>query len=470
MRTLGLAILAACAAQLLADNVFARAGALSNPTPITIVDNANASLYPSTIVVPGSGAITNVSVSLIGFTHPRVSDLTVLLVAPSGRKIQMLAHAPGAASALSFLAISDAGRPVAGDQFLKVPYRCTLIPGPEVMPAPAPGLPYDTSFASLIGEEGGGTWSLFVRDNVSGQAGLIAGGWTLSLNEQPISPVHSEFSYQGVLKENGVALNGLFDVKADLWRSPISVIPGDLVASSTSLGVAVSNGVFSTRFAPSESVLTDGRALWVELSVKGPGDAAFVKLSPREPIAATPLAAFALASESSEFAEIAQSVAFQNVSGVPSNVANAFSPWQDAGANSIFFNTAGSVFIGATTGSSKLTVNGRLESTNGGVKFPDGTVQTTAATPLQIIGSKSVTTTLGNIAAGAELNVGISFTGTSFETTDVVVVSPSGNLPTDVGIQYARVVSATSVQFKLRNHGAGVANVPSLTYTVKVIR
>jgi len=338
------------------------------------------------------------------------------------------------------------------------------------MPAPAPGLPYESSFASLIGEDSGGTWSLYIRDNVSGEAGLVADGWSLGLNNSNFAPVHSEFSYQGVLKQAGVPLSGLFDVKADLWKNPISTIPGDLVGSSTSLGVAVTNGVFSTRFAPFESVLLTGQSLWVEISVKGPGDASFVKLSPREAISSTPVATYAMFAESADFAALAQSVSWFNITSVPPNVENAFSPWQDAGANSIFFNTPGSVFIGATAGSSKLTVNGRIESTNGGVKFPDGTVQTTAATTMQIIGSKTITFTVGSIAAGAELTVLISFSGTSFETTDVAVLSPGSNLPADVGIEYVRVASAISVQFRLRNHGAVAANVPSMTYTAKVIR
>ena len=40
-----------------------------------------------------------------------------------------------------------------------------------------------------------------------------------------------------------------------------------------------------------------------------------------------------------------------------------------------------SVGIGMTDPTEKLTVNGRIESTSGGIKFPDGTVQTTAAAP-----------------------------------------------------------------------------------------
>jgi formylglycine-generating enzyme required for sulfatase activity len=53
--------------------------------------------------------------------------------------------------------------------------------------------------------------------------------------------------------------------------------------------------------------------------------------------------------------------------------------WTVAG-NDMYSAVSGNVGIGTTTPSEKLTVAGRIETTNGGVKFPDGTVQTTAST------------------------------------------------------------------------------------------
>ena len=40
----------------------------------------------------------------------------------------------------------------------------------------------------------------------------------------------------------------------------------------------------------------------------------------------------------------------------------------------------GNVGIGNTTPANRLSVDGIIESTSGGIKYPDGTVQTTAAT------------------------------------------------------------------------------------------
>jgi len=70
---------------------------------------------------------------------------------------------------------------------------------------------------------------------------------------------------------------------------------------------------------------------------------------------------------------------FQNVSAgiIASNGANiAISP---AGVSNTIFTTSGNVGIGTTSPGQKLSVAGTIESTTGGIRFPDGTTQTTAA-------------------------------------------------------------------------------------------
>lgn len=63
-------------------------------------------------------------------------------------------------------------------------------------------------------------------------------------------------------------------------------------------------------------------------------------------------------------------------------------------------STGGNVGIGTTNPGQKLTVAGTIESTSGGVKFPDGTTQTTAASGSATIADASVTQTKLKTATG----------------------------------------------------------------------
>lgn len=446
------------------------AATFSNSTAITINDNANASLYPSTITVPSSLTIQNIAVSLHQLSHPRISDLTVVLVSPSGKAVQLLANAPGSITSAFTLTIADSGRPLNGEPMLKVPYRPTLVPGPVLMPPPAPALPYLSSFDSLIGDNAAGAWSLFVRDNVTGEVGSISDGWSLTINGPISSFLSTEYAYQGMLRNAGGPLSGVYDVRADLWRNPSSTMPQDKVASSTAFAVPIENGVFTTRFAPPASTF-DGRALWVEIAVKGPGDPDFVVLDGRAPLTAVPYASYALRADEADFAQDVASVNWGVITNIPSNVLNAFSPWA-ANGTAISNTNTGNVLIGTTTGTSKLTVNGTIESTTGGIRFPDDTVQTTAAvtSPVVVVASGTATVDFASVSAGGETALSIGIAGGGLLLTDVVIVSPQTDLPADFGFEFARVTTATQIKLRIRNHGTAAVDPPSLTFSYKVIR
>ena len=86
-------------------------------------------------------------------------------------------------------------------------------------------------------------------------------------------------------------------------------------------------------------------------------------------------------------------------------------------------DTAGNVGIGTTSITETLTVAGIVESTSGGIKFPDGSVQTTAAagsTPSTTVRTSSVTVgpTTCCRTATANCNADEVVTGGGFQRAD----------------------------------------------------
>src|SRR5688572_5164563 len=168
----------------------------SNTTAITITDGpvapAPASPYPSTITISGlTGTVTNVTLTISGFTHPRPADVDMLLVGPGGHTFVFCSDVGGslASNAVSNLTItfSDAGasqlptspsNPVTGT-FKPTNYGAIE----DIFPSPAPASPYNSAgpfgasiFSVFNNTSPNGTWSLYVVDDaLGGVTGSISG-------------------------------------------------------------------------------------------------------------------------------------------------------------------------------------------------------------------------------------------------------------------------------------------------------
>ncbi len=153
--------------------------------------------YPSSITVAGlSGAVSNVSVTLNGFSHTYPHDVGVLLVGPKGQKIVVMADSGGYAVAGVTYTFNDYAAtglteypPDPTPSGTYKPSNCGS--GDATFPAGAPSGPYATALAICNGANPNGQWSLYVQDGSYGDSGSIANGWALAFNlaTSPQAPV-----------------------------------------------------------------------------------------------------------------------------------------------------------------------------------------------------------------------------------------------------------------------------------------
>jgi subtilisin-like proprotein convertase family protein len=163
---------------------------VSNITPITINDvglNPTAATpYPSTIVVAGLGNITDVNVTISGFTHTFPDDVDMLLVGPGGQQATIWSDVGGGTDALNItVTMDDAAAsvlPTAGPLVSGTfqPTNDATSGADAAFPAPAPAATGTSALSVFNGTSPNGTWSLYIVDDADGDAGSIAGGWSLT--------------------------------------------------------------------------------------------------------------------------------------------------------------------------------------------------------------------------------------------------------------------------------------------------
>jgi hypothetical protein len=152
---------------------------------VTIPTSGAATPYGSTNLVSGiSGNITKVTVGLFGYSHTFPSDVSMLLVGPTGKAIVLLSRA-GAGFSINnlFLTFDDAAANSV-PQFAAMTdgvFKPTDYKPSDAYPGPAPVGPYGSTLSEFNGTDPNGAWSLFVYDEISPDSGAINSGWTLSI-------------------------------------------------------------------------------------------------------------------------------------------------------------------------------------------------------------------------------------------------------------------------------------------------
>ena len=190
----------------------------SNTNGFTIPDSGVASVYPSAINVSGvTGIVSNVTLNISRMYHERTTDLSMLLVGPTGVGVVFLSNVAGAnptgrnppandSNNVTFSVTDTAAFPF--DPSFPIwseVFRPTNLASSNVFPAPAPAGPYaTTAFSNYNNISPNGTWKLFVNDIVSPGHGSIA-GWSLMITTIPTCPTISSIPDQATSTNTATA-------------------------------------------------------------------------------------------------------------------------------------------------------------------------------------------------------------------------------------------------------------------------
>lgn len=171
----------------------------ANTQGIVIRDNTTALPYPSTITVSNvAGTVTKVTVTLTELRHSYPDDVDILLVGPNGTNVVLMSDAGAGGTNTPAQLVNgrltfDDAAPGALPDNSEIPEFGTFRPsnyeGNETFTAPAPAGPYGVTLGVFNGTVPNGTWSLYVMDDASPDAGSI-GTWLLSI--QTTAPSISE--------------------------------------------------------------------------------------------------------------------------------------------------------------------------------------------------------------------------------------------------------------------------------------
>ena len=112
----------------------------------------------------------------------------------------------------------------------------------------------------------------------------------------PQTALGTGFTYQGQLKNGGVAVNGVCDFQFGLWD--VLTLGAQVGVTQTVSSVSVTNGLFTTTLNGSNefgATAFDGNARWLAITTRCPaGSGSYTALNPRQELTATPYALTAM--------------------------------------------------------------------------------------------------------------------------------------------------------------------------------
>ena len=163
---------------------FVTGNTFCNRGGLTVPAQGASAPYPSNITVSGmAGSLVSVTATLHGLARAAPVDLDVMMSGPGAKNVVLMSDA-GGTDAVSGVDVTfdDAAAgavptPVADGTFR--PTDSDDGGGPDAFPAPAP-VPSTATLGTFQGGVVNGTWSLWVVDDASGDAGSI-GSWCVTI-------------------------------------------------------------------------------------------------------------------------------------------------------------------------------------------------------------------------------------------------------------------------------------------------
>ena len=168
----------------------APSGQFCNTGSITINQLASATPFPSTINVPATGLITNLTVTLNNFSHTFPDDVDIMLVGPGGQNAIILSDVGNGTSVSNVtLTLDDAAATNLPDNGTLVSgtFKPTNFEGVETF-SPGPPPSGGSALSVFNGTNPNGVWSLYVTDDTGDDGGSISGGWCLDITTVASEP------------------------------------------------------------------------------------------------------------------------------------------------------------------------------------------------------------------------------------------------------------------------------------------
>jgi subtilisin-like proprotein convertase family protein len=344
----------------------------TNTNRITIPDSGKATPYPSSINISGAtGIVERVIVKLNNFAHLYPADLDIVLVGPQGQKSVVMGTAGGASGVVGLnLVFDDSAESEAPTPLESGTWKPTGSI-PEALPAPAPGLPYETSFTSFVGTSPNGTWTLYINDFEAPDNGNINGGWSLEIevvtptNRPPaISvtdpapiPVGSDFELD--VTANDLTDNDVITLSAD--QLPPGATFATVTNASTVTGKMTWNnagpvGAYTATFRATDENGTTTRTVPLSVFVPPPPPPAAIWFSATNNSSLT--ATWNTSSQAASYRlDVSANPAFETVSdvGTPTPIfSHAGPPGSGTGGTWTEQNVGGTTYLIMTNSASRL--------------------------------------------------------------------------------------------------------------------